>query len=127
MAIKYVLVQKGNLRNSDEPKKWYVQVKSDGDINLKKLGKETVQICSGRYADVLMVLVAFSQTLSMDLGANKIVHFGDSGSFRIGINSKGVKKIEKFRSSMIDSTKVIFTLDKDLKTMLNNLEFEKIC
>jgi hypothetical protein len=76
MAIKYNVVQRGNLQKRDEPQKW----------------------CTVNYADVLMVLVAFGQTLAADLGENKIVRLGDFGSFRIGAGSKGVEKAEKFRS-----------------------------
>jgi hypothetical protein len=37
MAVKYNLVQRGNPQKPDEPKKWYAQSKSDGDVSLKDL------------------------------------------------------------------------------------------
>jgi predicted histone-like DNA-binding protein len=126
MAIKYVLVLKGNPRNPNEPKKWYAQPKSDGDINLKELGKEISQRCTVNYADVLAVLEALNQTLTQNLKGNKIVRFGDIGSFQISAGSTGAETKEQFTSAMIKSKKVVFRPGEDLKTMLNNLKFEKI-
>jgi hypothetical protein len=50
MAVKYVLVQKGNPQKPEEPKKWYTQAKSDGDVRLKALEKEITQRCTVNYA-----------------------------------------------------------------------------
>jgi predicted histone-like DNA-binding protein len=77
----------------------------------------------------LAVLEALNQTLTQNLQGNKIVRFGDLGSFRIGAGSagsEGAETKEKFTSSMIRSKKVIFTPGEDIKVMLNNLKFEKI-
>jgi predicted histone-like DNA-binding protein len=125
MPIKYNLNEKGNPRDPDAPKKWYAQAKSDGDISLKALGKDISQRCTVNYADTLAVLEALSQALTKNLDENRIVRFGDFGSFRISIGSEGAETKEQFTSSMIDSRKVIFTPGADLKEMLNNLKFEK--
>jgi predicted histone-like DNA-binding protein len=126
MAAKYVLIERSNPRNPDEPKKWYAQIKSDGDVSLKELGKEISQRCTINYADVLAALEALNQILMQNLDKNKIVRFGNLGSFRIVAGSKGAETKEKFTSSMIKTKKVIFTPGEDIKAMLNNLKFEKI-
>jgi predicted histone-like DNA-binding protein len=108
MAIKYNLVQRGNPQKPDEPKKWYAQSKSDGDVSLKDLGKEITQRCTVNYADTLAVLEALNQVLTVNLEGNKIVCFGDFGSFQIGIGSEGAETPEKFTPSMIRSKKVMF-------------------
>jgi predicted histone-like DNA-binding protein len=126
MAVKYNVVQRGNPQKPEEPKKWYAQAKSDGDVDLKALGKEITQRCTVNYADVLAVLEALSQVLVVNLDRNKIVRFGDFGSFRIGVGSEGAETEEKFTSSMIDSKKVIFRSGEDLQVMLNNMKFEKM-
>jgi predicted histone-like DNA-binding protein len=125
MAVKYNLVQRGNPQKPDEPKKWYAQAKSDGDISLKDLGKDISQRCTVNYADTLAVLEALNQVLTVNLEGNKIVRFGDLGSFQISLSSEGAETPEKFTSSMIRSKKVIFRPGEDLKVMLNNLKFEK--
>ncbi|MDR2286375.1 MAG: HU family DNA-binding protein [Prevotellaceae bacterium] len=125
MAIKYNLVQRSNLQKPDEPKKWYAQSKSDGDVSLKDLGKEITQRCTVNYADTLAVLEALNQVLTVNLEGNKIVRFGDFGSFQVSIGSEGAETEDKFTSSMIKTKKVIFRPGEDLKVMLNNLKFEK--
>jgi predicted histone-like DNA-binding protein len=125
MSVKYILVERGNPQKPDEPKKLYAQAKSDGDINLKALGKEISQRCTVNYADTLAVLEGLTQVLTLNLDDNKIVRFGDFGSFQVGISSEGAETPEKFTSSMINSKKVVFRPGADLKEMLNNLKFEK--
>ena len=44
MNVKYVLALKGNPGNPDAPKKYYAQTKSVGDITLKQISRETLQI-----------------------------------------------------------------------------------
>jgi predicted histone-like DNA-binding protein len=125
MAIRFRLVQRGNPQKQDEPKKWYAQAKSDGEINLKQLGKEITQRCTVNYADTLAVLEALTQVLTANLDKNNIVRFGDFGSFQIGIGSEGAESEDKFTASMINSSKVIFRPGADLKEMLNNLKYVK--
>jgi predicted histone-like DNA-binding protein len=126
MAVKYVLVKRSNPIKPDESPKWYAQSKSDGDINLKDLGKEVIQRCTVNYADTLAVLEALNQVLIINLEGNKIVRFGDFGSFQVGIGSEGAETEKQFTSSMIKTKKVIFRPGEDLKMMLNNLKFEKM-
>ncbi|MDR1527290.1 MAG: DNA-binding protein, partial [Dysgonamonadaceae bacterium] len=40
MSVKYVVVERRNPQQSEEPKKWYAQARSSGEITLKALGKE---------------------------------------------------------------------------------------
>jgi predicted histone-like DNA-binding protein len=101
MAVKYVLVERGNPQKPDDPKKWYAQAKSDGDVSLKELGKEITQRCTVNYANVLAVLEALDHVLTQNPDKNKIVRFGDFGSFRVGVGSEGAETEEKFTASMI--------------------------
>ncbi|MDR2119782.1 MAG: HU family DNA-binding protein [Tannerella sp.] len=125
MAVKYVLVKKGNPLKPGSPKKLYANTKSTGVVSLKVLGKEITQRCTVNHADTLAVLEALTQVLTSNLGAGRIVRFGDFGSFQIGVGSAGADTEEKFDASLIRSKKVIFRPGIDLKEMLNNLVFEK--
>ncbi|MDR2027370.1 MAG: DNA-binding protein, partial [Prevotellaceae bacterium] len=115
MAVKYILVERGNPQKPEEPKKVYAQAKSDGDIDIKALGKEITQRCTVNYADTLAVIESLKQALIVNLEENRIVRFGDFGSFQIGIGSEGAETEEKFNSSMIKSKKVVFRPGEDLK------------
>jgi predicted histone-like DNA-binding protein len=125
MSVKYVLVEKRNPLLPEEPKKWYANAKSTGEISLKALGKEITQRSTVNYADTLAVLEALTQVLTTQLSEGKIVRFGDFGSFQIGLGSAGAETKEQYTASLIKSKKVIFRPGVDLKEMLNNLKFEK--
>lgn len=125
MAVQYVLSEKGNPIKPEEPKKWYANAKSTGDIMLKSLGKEITQRSTVNYADTLAVLESLTQVLSERLAEGKIVRFGDFGSFQVSVGSEGAVTEDKFHTAMIKTRKVVFRPGADLKEMLNNLKFVK--
>jgi predicted histone-like DNA-binding protein len=125
MSVKYVVVERRNPQQSEEPKKWYAQARSSGEITLKALGKEITQRSTVNHADTLAVLESLTQLLSERLSEGKIVRFGDFGSFQITLGSEGSVTKEQYTSSLIKTTKVTFRPGVDLKEMLNNLKFEK--
>ena len=122
---KYVLSQKGNPLKPAEPKKWYANAKSTGDISLKTLGKEITQRSTVNHTDTVAVLEALTQVLTERLSEGKIVRFGDFGAFQVSVGSEGAETAEKFNASPIKTKKVTFRPGVDLKEMLNNLKFEK--
>lgn len=126
MSVKYVLTERGNPLKPEDPKKWYAHAKSAGEITLKQLSEDIAQRSTVNYADTLAVLEALTQVLSMRLSEGLIVRFSDFGSFQISVGSKGAETADKFTSSLITSKKVIFRPGVDIKTMLNNLTFQKI-
>ncbi|GHT66114.1 hypothetical protein AGMMS50239_27070 [Bacteroidia bacterium] len=125
MAVKYILSEKRNLQKPDEPKKWYANAKSTGEVTLKALGKEITQRSTVNHADTLAVLEALTQVLTDQLSEGKIVRLGDFGSFQVSLGSQGAENKEKFTSALIRSKKILFRPGVDLKDMLNNLKFEK--
>lgn len=125
MPIHYVLSEKGNPLNLLAPKKWYANAKSTGEISLKALGKQITQRCTVNHADTLAVLESLTQVLTEQLEEGKIVRFGDFGSFQVSIGSEGADTSEKFNASLIKTRKITFRPGAELKTMLNNLKFEK--
>jgi predicted histone-like DNA-binding protein len=126
MSIKYKVSEKGNPLQPQQPKKWYANTKSTGDVSLKALGKEISHRSTVSSADTQAVLIALTEVLIEHLSDGKIVRLGDVGAFQVSISSEGAEKEEKFVSSMIKSSKVIFRPGVDVKEMLKNLKFEKI-
>ncbi|MDR0559923.1 MAG: HU family DNA-binding protein [Prevotellaceae bacterium] len=126
MAIHYVLSEKGNPLNPAAPKKWYANAKSAGEITLKAMGKQITQRSTVNHADTLAVLEALTQVLVEQLEEGKIVRLGDFGSFQVSIGSEGAETVDKFSHSLIKTKKIAFRPGSELKTMLNNLKFEKV-
>jgi predicted histone-like DNA-binding protein len=125
MAISFLLSEKGNPLKPGEPKKWYASAVSTGDVRLRALGKEITQRSTVNYADTLAVLEVLTQVLRERLDENKIVRFGDFGSFQVAIGSEGVETPEQFSVSKIKTRKIVFRPGTELKEMLNNLKFVK--
>jgi predicted histone-like DNA-binding protein len=127
MAVKYSVNERGNPLNPKQPKKWYANAKSTGELTFRKLSREIAEgSTTVSDTDVLAVLNDLTKILRRHLENGEIVRFGDFGSFQISIGSEGAEKKDKFSTSMIKTKKVAFRPGIDLKEMLNNLKFEKL-
>src|SRR5690606_21203111 len=126
MSIKYVLIPKGNPSKPEEPKKFYANAKSDGEVNLKKLCKEIAEgSTTVSDSDVLAVLNDLTKYLRRHLAEGQIVRFGDFGSFQVTLSSDGAETEDMFNHTMIRGNKIAFRPGVDLKELLNNLKYEK--
>ncbi len=100
MAVTYNLVQRGNPAKKEEPKKFYAQAKSRGELTFKQLAKE---ISDGSTtvsdSDVLAVLNDLTKILRRHLSNGEIVRFGDFGSFQITLTSEGAETEQRFSHS----------------------------
>ncbi len=127
MAVKYIVVEKGNPQRPEVAKKLYAQAKSTGEVTLKNLSKEIAEgSTTVSDTDVLAVLNDLTKTLIRHLSEGRIVRFGDFGSFQISLRSEGAEETKKFNSSLIKSGKITFRPGVDLKLMLNNLSYVKL-
>jgi predicted histone-like DNA-binding protein len=126
MAIKYTVTEKGNPLQPKEPKKWYANAKSIGDVTLRALGKEVATRSTVSPADTQAVLIALTELLVEHLSEGEIVRLGDFGAFQVSISSGGAATAEKFNASLIKNPKVVFRAGVEIKEMLNNLKYEKL-
>ena len=126
MAVQYVLIEKGNPAKPEEPKKYYAQNKSTGEITFKTLVKEIASKSSLNSGDVYNVLDVLTQVMNREISEGRIVRLGDFGSLQLSISSMGTDTMEKFNSTHIKSSKINFRPGKDLKAILNNLEYKKV-
>ena len=125
MAIKYTVTEKSNPLHPQQPKKWYANAKSSGDITLRALGKEIAARSTVAPADTQAVLVALTEVLVEHLADSKIVRLGDFGAFQVSVSSAEAEAKEKFNSSLIKNGKVVFRPGIDIRDMLKNLKYEK--
>lgn len=127
MAVTYRLVERGNPMKKDEPKKFYAQAKSRGELTFRRLAKEIAEgSTTVSDSDVLAVLNDLTKVLKRHLSNGEIVRFGDFGSFQITLSSEGASSEDKFNQSMIKGGKVTFRPGIDIKEMLATLSYEKV-
>ncbi|MDR2679781.1 MAG: HU family DNA-binding protein [Tannerella sp.] len=125
MAIKFTVSERGNPLQPQQPKKWYANAKSTGDVSIKALGKEIAQRSTVSPADTQAVLIGLTEVLVEHLANGNIVRLGDFGAFQVSVGSEGAETAAKFNPSLIKGSKIVFRPGKDLKEMQNNLKFEK--
>ena len=127
MAVKYVVVERGNPLKPTEPKKFYAQSKSSGELTLKKLSKEIAEgSTTVSDTDVLAVLNDLTKILARHLAEGEIVRFGDFGSFQITLSSAGAETEAKYNAGLIKGGKISFRPGADLRALLATLKYEKI-
>lgn len=126
MPVQYVLIEKGNPSKPEEPKKYYAQAKSSGEITYKTLAKEIASRSSLNAGDVFNVLEVLTQVMNREISDGRIIRLGDFGSLQLSLSSEGVDVAEKFNASHIRGNKILFRPGKDLKAIMNNLEYKKV-
>lgn len=56
----------------------------------------------------------------------QVVRLGEPGGLRVSLRSEGMATADEVNASVIKGAKVIFAPGKDIKKMLNNLEYQKL-
>lgn len=125
MSIKYRLVQKFNPAKPTEPKKYYANVVTRGDVSARSLAKEITEICTISPPDVIAVIEAFLQVVPRHLAQGEIVRFGDFGSFRLSISSEGAELAEDFNANFLRDVRINFRPGQILESAMSGIRFEK--
>ena len=127
MSVKFKIIEKGQpgVAGGGE-KKFYASANMDGEISLAGLTKAIEKISTVSGADIRAVLYGLVDVMTGSLADGRIVRLGELGSLRVGISSEGKDCADDVNADCIKSSKVIFTPGKQIKNMLNTLEYKKI-
>ena len=125
-TVTYTVVPKINPRDRESEPKFYGNVKSSGDINIREMAERIQQSCTVTKADVYAVLVALEDVISESIQKGEIVRLMDIGTFRVGISTKGALKEEEFNDALIKKTRIIFRPGTILSEALANINFTKV-
>ena len=125
-TVTYTVVPKINPRDCETEPKFYGNVKSSGDINIREMAERIQQSCTVTKADVYAVLVALEDVISESIQKGEIVRLMDIGTFRVGISTKGALKEEDFNDALIKKTRIIFRPGTILSEALANINFTKV-
>lgn len=125
MSVKYVVVEKHNPNDMQAPKKYYAIAKSAGEVSLKQLSKDISARSTVNSSDTLAVLDSLIQQLVKELEEGRIVRLGDFGSFQLSLSSEGAPAADKFTSSLIKKSKILFRPGVDLRDMLATVSYSK--
>ena len=126
MPINYVLVERGDPRDSSVPKKFYAQSRSRGEMTLRELSKRIADISTVSSIDTMAVLEALLQVIPEELTEGNIVRLGDFGSFFTSTQSSGAETEENFDDSLIKKTAIRFRPGIQVNNVLKNVKYKKI-
>ena len=125
MAIKYKLVQKINPAKPTDPKKFYANLVTRGEVSLRELAKEISAISTVSSPDVMAVIESLLQVITKHLAQGEIVRLGEFGSYSVRISSEGADSEQAFNSSLIKGLNLSFRPGKEVEQVLDNVTYEK--
>ena len=124
--VTYSVSPRINPRDKDAAPKYYGQVQSTGDVNIREMATRIQANCTVTKADVYAVLVALEDVITDALKGGEIVRLGDLGTFQIGISSKGAATEEDYDVSLIQKARINFRPGLGLTSVLTNLSYKKV-
>ena len=125
-TVNYTVVPKINPRDRESEAKFYGNVKSSGDINIREMAERIQGSCTVTKADVYAVLVALEDVISESIQKGEIVRLMDIGTFRVGISTKGALTEEEFSEALIKKAHIIFRPGSILQNALAHINFTKV-
>ena len=125
-TVTYTVVPKINPRDRETDPKYYGNVKSSGDINIREMAERIQGSCTVTKADVYAVLVALEDVISESIQKGEIVRLMDIGTLRVGISTKGALKEEDFNEALIKKARILFRPGSVLQNALSNINFTKV-
>lgn len=126
MSIKYTVIERG------EPgvagggkKKWYAQVKTDGETTIDDLVDEIEKFSALSEADIRGVIIALENVIQKELANGKIIRLDKLGSFYPSLSSEGAVSEAEFNVSLIKGAKVNYRPGKRINDALSVATFTK--
>ncbi len=123
--IKFKIMERANLQDPLEPRKYYAYVQNQGVVNLRQIAKRISRESTISMMDTLAVLEGFLQTIPDLLLEGKIVKLAELGTFRSTISSEGVDNADDFNVTNIKRLNLIFRPGSEFRDQLNTVKFKK--
>ena len=125
MSVKYNVVQRVNPRDVEGPRKFYPAIVSTSKLTQPEVSKEAALISSMSAGDTSNALDSILTVIKKELAKGNIIDLGEFGSFWLKTESKGSETEEAVNASNIVRVSVQFRPGKELKEMLNDIQFVK--
>lgn len=124
--LTYKLIERGNPRDIEAPKKFYATHVNKGKKSLKDISVDIEDRSSLSRGDISNVLDNLVDQIPKYLLDGQSVQLGDLGTFRLSLSSDGVDTPEVFNTGMIKNLKIIFTPGTMLKDELTKASYSKL-
>lgn len=126
MAVKYKVEPRHNLKNPEEPKKFYARAISSGRVELKEIAESIAARGSTvGSADVQAVLLLLIEEIKARISRGETIALGDLGYFHLTLSGKGAPTTEAFSPALIERAKLRFVPGSEIEGALKTVKFEK--
>ena len=124
MSLYYNKIQRGNPSKPNEPKKWYLILKSIGRMTEKQVAKEIADETTLNPKEAEMAIYQFQKVLTKSLLDGKTVQLGELGTFQVTVKSKGVEKEAEVTPVLVEKVNLHFTPSVSLRQSLQEAKFK---
>lgn len=125
MTVKYKVIPRKNPADQEAAPKYYPSVNATGRTRLRQLSQRIATISTVSSVDTMAVLEGLLTVLPEELANGNIVELGDFGSFWLRIKTTGEDEETAVNGTNITGVLPRFTPGKELKKLLNNIQFAK--
>ncbi len=124
MALLYNKIERLNTAKPEEPKKWYLILKSLGQVSEKEVASMIAEGSTLNPKEAEMAIGRFEKVLVRLLLDGHTVQLGDWGSFQLKLNCSGAATKEEAVIANIKKINIRFRPGKELTEMIAKATFK---
>ena len=124
MTLLYNKIQRGIPGKPEEPKKWYISLKSLGQVGEKEVARQIADETTLNPKEAEMALAQFEKVLLRLLLDGHTVQLGDWGSFYLTLSCEGTATEKEATPARVQRINIRFLPGTDLKTAISSASFK---
>ncbi len=123
MTLLYNKVRKGNPAKPEDPKKWYLNLKSLGMIGEKEVARQIADETTLNPKEAEMALAQFEKILQRLLLDGHTVQLGDWGFFQLTLHCAGADTEKEAVVANVKKINIRFKAGKSLQEAIDKATF----
>ena len=124
--MKFKAIQKINPQKLEEPRKWYAQIVTDGEITVDELVKEIEKFSALSEPDIRGVIIGLENVVQNKLAEGKIIRFDRLGTLYPSLSSTPSDTEEEVSPANIETLKVNYRAGKRIMDAMKNATKKKV-
>ena len=124
--MKFKAIQKINPQKLEEPRKWYAQIVTDGEITVDELVKEIEKFSALSEPDIRDVIIGLENVVQNKLAEGKIIRFDRLGTLYPSLSSTPSDTEEEVSAANIETLKVNYRAGKRIMDAMKNATKKKV-
>ncbi len=126
MTLLYNKIQRGVPGQPEAPKKWYISLKTLGQVGEKEVARQIADETTLNPKEAEMALAQLEKVLIRLLLEGHTVQLGDWGSFYLTLSSTGSDTEKDATPARVESINIRFKPGKELRTAIAAATFRPV-